>query len=117
MATYTKNKLSGSTNGKGILVTVIATPGDVIHTAVTGTSDYDEIWTYAVNGGSAANELTLEWGGVTVPNDNITVTIPAKSGLYLVTPGLLLQNSLVVRAFAATASGISIHGFVNRIAA
>jgi hypothetical protein len=117
MATYTKAKLSGSTNGRGILVGLIATPGTLVHTAVTGTSDLDEIWLYATNETSTAIELALEWGGVTDPNDNITVTIPAESGLYLVSPGLLLQNSLVVRAYADTASGIVMHGFVNRIAA
>jgi hypothetical protein len=37
--------------------------------------------------------------------------------LYLVVPGLLLTNSLVLKAFAATASEIVLHGYVNRITA
>ena len=46
MATYTKLKLSGSTDGKGIKVTQTATPGDIIHTAHV--SALDEIWLYAL---------------------------------------------------------------------
>ena len=46
MATYSKQLLSGSTNGKGIK---IANTSTTVHTAVAGTSDIDEIWLYAVN--------------------------------------------------------------------
>jgi hypothetical protein len=117
VATYSKIKLSGSTNGRPIKVTQTATAGDTIHTAVTGTSDYDEIWLYAMNSDTSDRKLTIEWGGTTAPDDLIEVTIPAENGLVLVAPGLLLQNALVVKAFAAAANVITIHGFVNRITA
>jgi hypothetical protein len=117
MATYTKNLLSGSTNGKGIKVVATATAGTTIHTAVAGTDDFDEIWIYAVNSDSTARKLTIEWGEATAPDGNIEVTIPAESGLVLVAPGLLLQNTLVVKAFAASANVVILHGYVNRIAA
>lgn len=117
MATYTKRGLSGSTNGKAIKVVQTATAGDTIHTAVAGTSDWDEIWIYAVNSGATSLKLTLEWGEAAAPDGNIEITIPGESGLYLVTPGLLLQNGLVVKAFAASANIICIHGYVNRITA
>lgn len=117
MAAFSKRCLSGSTNGKGIKVAATATPGTTIHTAVTGTTDWDEIWIYAVNSGGAAVKLTLEWGEATAPDGNIEVTIPGESGLVLVTPGLLLQNELVVKAFAGTADVVVLHGFVNRITA
>ena len=113
MATYTKLKLSGSTDGKGIKVTQTATPGDIIHTAHV--SALDEIWLYAVNSSSVAVKLTVEWGQADAPDGNIEVTIPSEQGLVLVIPGLLLTNSLVVKAFAGTANVILIHGFVNRI--
>ena len=48
MATYTKRLLSGSTNGRPIKVAATATPGTTIHTAVTGTTDFDEVWIYNV---------------------------------------------------------------------
>ena len=117
MATYAKQLLSGSTNGKGILVVATATAGTPIHTAVSGTSDIDELWVYAVNAHSADIKLTLEWGEATEPNGNIEQTVPAESGLMLLVPGLLLQNSLVLKAFAGTTNEIVIHGYVNRITA
>lgn len=116
MATFTKVLLSGSTNGRGILVAATATAGTVVHTAVSGTSSLDEIWLYAHNTSASAVKLTLEWGGVTAPNDHIEINVGAEgTGLILVAPGILLQNSLVVRAFAGTANVLNIFGYVNRI--
>jgi hypothetical protein len=49
------------------------------------------------------------------------VTIAAESGLVLIAPGLIIKGNasaaLVVKAFAATADVLTIHGFVNRITA
>jgi len=115
MATYSKVLLSGCVQGKGILVVATETAGTTIHTAVAGTSSMDEVWIYAVNSDTTARKLTLEWGEATAPDGNIELSIPSKSGLVLVIPGLLLQNSLVVKAFAAAANVILIHGYVNRI--
>lgn len=115
MATFSKLPLSGSTNGKGINVNATATLGDTIHTAVAGTSSFDEVWMYAVNTSTSSVKLTVEYGGATAA-DNIEITIPGESGLVLVVPGLFLNNSLVVTAFAGTADVISIHGYVNRVA-
>jgi len=117
MATYAKQLLSGSTNGKGILVVATATAGTTIHTAVSGTSDLDELWVYAVNSSDADVKLTLEWGEATAPDGNIEQTVPTESGLMLLVPGLLLQNSLVLKAFAGTTNVIVIHGYANRITA
>ena len=116
MATYSKQLLSGSTNGKGIKVVATATAGTLIHTAIAGTSSEDEIWLYAHNTSSAVVKLTLEWGGVAAPDDHIEINIGSEgTGLILVAPGILLQNGLVVRAFAGTANVINIFGYVNRI--
>ena len=117
MATFSKRLLSGSTDGKAIKVVQTATAGTTIHTAVSGTSDIDEIWLYAVNSSASSVKLTLEWGEATAPDGNIELSVAAESGLVLLTAGLLLQNSLVVKAFAATANVVMIHGFVNRITA
>ena len=113
MATYTKLKLSGSTDGKGIKVVQTATAGTTIHTAHA--TNLDEIWLYAVNSSDALVKLTIEWGEATAPDGNIELTLPPEAGLTLVIPGLLLTNSLVVKAFAGTANVIIIHGYVNRI--
>lgn len=114
MATFSKIKLSGGTDGKNIKVAATATPGTTIHTAHA--TALDEIWLYAVNSNSADVKLTIEWGEGTAPDGNIEYTVKAENGLYLIVPGLLLTNSLVVKAFAATANVICINGYVNRIA-
>jgi hypothetical protein len=113
MATYTKVQLSGGTTGKNIKVVATATAGTTIHTAHA--TSIDEIWLWRVNSDTTDRKLTIEFGGVAAPDDLIEVTVPAEDGLYLVVPGLTLTNSLVVRAFAATANVLSINGFVNRI--
>jgi len=117
MATFAKQLLSGSTNGKAIKVAATATAGTTIHTAVSGTSNIDEIWLYAVNSSTSDVKLTLEWGEATAPDGNIEQTVPAEAGLMLLTPGLLLQNSLVVKAFAGTADVLTVVGYANRITA
>jgi hypothetical protein len=118
MATFAKDKLSASTDGRAVKVASTATPGTTIHTGPTSTSQFDEIWLYAQNTSTSNVKLTIEWGGTTSPDDLIEITIPAESGLVLITPGLVLKGNataLVVRAFAGTASVINLHGYVNRI--
>jgi hypothetical protein len=117
MATFTKSLLSGSTNGKGVVVVATATTGTTVHTAVSGTTSFDEVWLYAHNTSASSVKLTLEWGETTAPNGNIEINIgPEGTGLVLVSPGILLQNGLVITAFAGTASVINLFGYVNRIA-
>jgi hypothetical protein len=112
-----KRLLSGSTSGKAIKLTQAATPGDVIHTAVAGVvpGTVDEVWLWAYNGHTANVVLTIEFGGAVVPDQNIVVTIPFKSGLIPVVPGLILQNEMAVKAFASVADMLTISGFVNTI--
>jgi hypothetical protein len=119
MATFTKKKLSGSTDGMGIKVTGTSTAATVTvhtcYTTVTTAGLFDEIWMYANNTSSSAVKLTLEWGTATAADGNIELTIAAESGLVLVVPGLILQNTKVVKAFAATADVILLTGYVNQI--
>ena len=115
MATFSKVKLSGSTDGKAVKVAATATAGTTIHTAHS--TSLDEIWLYAHNSSSASVKLTLEWGEATAPDGNIEINIGSEgTGLVLVSPGLLLTNSLVVKAFAGTANVVTLTGYVNRIA-
>lgn len=120
MATFSKTILSGSTDGKAILVAATATAGTLIHTGSSTATTLDEVWLYAMNTDTTARKLTIEWGGVTAPNDLIELTIQPEAGLTLVAPGLLIKgnasSALVVRAFAASANVVTIHGYVNRIA-
>jgi hypothetical protein len=113
---YKKRKLSESSDGRGVKVGATATPGTLIHTALASQapSEYDEILLQAVNTSASGVKLTVEWGGTTAPDDLVEITIPAESGFTEVIPGHVLQNGAAVRAFAATADVIVIHGYVNR---
>ena len=118
MATITKQLLSGSTQGTGIKLTDTSTSGNtdagyLIHTAVSGTTDIDEIWIYACNTNTSAEVLTIEFGGVDV-DDNIKVSINPDETV-LVVPGLPLQNGLLVKGFATVANKINVFGYVNRM--
>lgn len=117
MPSYSRQLLSGSTNGKPIPVTATATPGTAIHTAQAGTSGFDEVYAWASNVTGAAATLTVEWGGTTDPGDHMVkqVSIPANSPPIPIMTGQVLQNGLVARAFSGTASAINITGYVNRI--
>ena len=117
MATFTKKILSGSTDGKAVKVVQTATAGTTIHTGSATATTHDEVWLYAVNSSASSVKLTIEWGEATAPDGNIELSVAAESGLVLVTAGLLLQNSLVVKAFAGTTNVILLHGYVNRITA
>lgn len=119
MATFSKTILSASTDGRAIKVAATAANGTTIHTGPTSTSTLHEVWLYAVNTDTTARKLTVQWGGTTSPDDDIELTIPAESGLVLVSPGLLLKGNataLVVRAYASAASVVNVTGYVNVIA-
>lgn len=114
---FTRNKLSGSTNGKSIKVAATATAGTTIHTAVAGTSSWDEVYAWVTNTSTAPVALTIEFGGTTDP-DNLIVkalVIPPSSPPIPILTGQILQNSLVVGAFAGTANVLLITGYVNSI--
>lgn len=113
---FRKRKLSASDKGRGIKVAATASAGTLIHTALSNiaANDWDEITIRAVNTSSSAVKLTIEWGGSTSPDDLIEVTIPAESGFTEVIAGHVLNEGAEIRAFAATADVIVLHGFVNR---
>lgn len=120
MASFSKVLLSGSTQGRGISVSAAATPGTPVHATGTSSSIQDEVWLYAVNSDTTNQKLTIEFGGTTVPNDQIEFTVKAENGLYLIVPGLVLTGTgaaaNTIRAFCNGGSGlINIFGYVNRI--
>ena len=118
MATFSREKLSGSTNGKSVKIAATATPGTTVHTAVAGTTSWDEIYVWITNTSANAVALTIEFGGVTDP-DNLIVkglSIPANSPPIPIITGQMLQNGLVVSMFAGTANVLLATGYVNRIA-
>ena len=117
MATAVKRKLSGSTAGMGIKIAQTATLGTTIHVSTSETIEgsFDEIWLWAYNSHSEDVLLTIEFGDAVAPTHNISVTIPKLSGLVPVVPGLILQDSKTVTAFAAVGDVVTLSGFVNRM--
>jgi hypothetical protein len=113
---FKKRKLSASVDGRGIKVANTASPGTLIHTAIgsIAANEFDEVWIRAINTSASAVKLTIEWGGTGNPDDQVEITIPAESGFSEVISGHVLQNGAQVKAFAATANVIMLHGFVNR---
>ncbi len=115
MPSISRQLLSGSTNGRMIQITGTATgSANTIHTAVSGTTNIDEIYLWAINTGTSDVLLSIEFGGTGAANE-IDFVIPGQVGLIEVVNKLVLNNNLVVKAFAATGSVINIGGYVNRI--
>lgn len=114
MPVGTKNILSGSTSGRGILIVATATAGTIIHTATAGATNFDEIWIWGTNSTGTDRLLSIEFGGVTSPGDLIEDTIVSDDNSILMVPGWLLNGGLVVRGFASLANAVSCFGFVNQ---
>lgn len=112
---YKKRKLSASSDGRGVKVEAISSPGTLIHTALANVAanEWDEVWLRVVNTTASAVKLTIEWGDTTA-DDQIEITIPPEAGFTEVIPGHVLQNGMEVRAFAASANALIVHGYVNR---
>ena len=108
----TKMKMSGSTDGRAVKITQTATAGDIMHTAHA--TSLDELWLWLVNSSASPVKATIEFGGVTSPDDLIEKTIAAEVGPVLIIPGLLVTGSVIVRAFAASANVVMGVGYVNR---
>ena len=118
MATYSKQYLSGGgANGTGIELAVDSGTYTTIHTSSGTAGHIDEIWLYASNTDTSDIKVTLKFGGTDDPDDIIEVTVGAEAGLVLLVPGLILKGgSLVLLGAAATASKVTVFGYVNRIA-
>lgn len=118
MATYSRVLLGGSTNGKEIAVAGSSvTSTTTIHTAIAGTSSFDEVYLWATNVNSSAATLSITWGNTTTA-DHIcsSLSLPANSPPIPIVTGQVLNNGLLVGAYSGTVSVINLGGFVNRIA-
>lgn len=116
MATITKLPLSASSNGKSILIAGTSGSATEVHTAVTGTTDFDEVWLYATNNATSSISCSILWGEDGAAGKTTAVISP-QQGRTLIVDGRLLQNSLVIKSYADITNTISIDGFINRITA
>lgn len=119
MAIYSKQLLSGSTNGKAIKIAATTSVGTTIHATGTSATIIDEVWLYAYNSDATAVTLTIQFGGTTAVDNDIKLLIPATSGLTLVVPGLILTGTgsaaNTISSYASTANVITVSGYVNRV--
>ena len=114
--TQTLRPLSGSTDGRPIQISQTSTAGNTIHTATSQNGDDDNadlVVLYATNTSGSNVILTLEHGGTGTAN-NVKHTVPANGTIPL--GEYLLQNSLVLAAFAGTTNVINVYGYVLRSA-
>ena len=116
MATLTKIPLSASTHGRGVLVASNAIgTGTTIHAAQATTTDGlgDEVVLYAYNSNTTTETLVIGFGGTADPGDLQKFDIPPGQTIPVIS-GLLLRNSLVVKAASTTANKVSLFGYVLR---
>ncbi|HEC26695.1 MAG TPA: hypothetical protein ENI67_04715 [Gammaproteobacteria bacterium] len=109
----TNGILSGSTNGKYIPIIATGTPGTLIHTAIAAIDRLDRVYLYAVNNHTAAVTVTVEFGDTTAAT-NVVLTIPSKSGKYVLLNGDVLQNALTANVFASVTAVVACSGYVLR---
>jgi hypothetical protein len=117
MSAYSRVLLSGSTDGKPIVVSGTNSAGaNTIHTAVAGSAAFDEIYLFAVNVTNAAATLTIEWGDTADPGGHLihAYSVGANSAPVPLAMGLPLNNAKVVKAFSGTGSAINLVGWVSR---
>lgn len=115
--TYSRQLLSGSTNGRPIEVATIATPGTTIHTVqATGTDAREEVHLFAANRSTATMPLTIEHGG-TATTDQIMVHIKSQAGYFRIDPGTsFTATTSIIRAFTTgtATDALALTGWVNR---
>ena len=103
---------TGSTNLTGTAALTLQT-GQIIHSGVAGTSQYDEVFLYAMNRANSGVYLMLQWGAVT-SGASIQTTVPPNDGPTLVSPGMVINSGSIVRAYSNVANHISVQGYVQR---
>ena len=118
MAIYTKEALSQGSNGLGVQITSTTSPGVAIHNSPSGTTSWDEVWLWVTNNdpGNDDEALTILWGDSNYSKWTVAENITIDSGLKLVVPGLILQNSQSVFGWAnVDNTALTVFGYVNRI--
>jgi hypothetical protein len=120
MATYTKQLLSESANGKAVNITGTGVSTTLIHTTATSASSTDEVWLYATNSTTSDITLNLLYGGTNFTNDILFEgVIEAYGGSVLICPGLIARGDgttgFSIYGNSSVATGINVFGYVNRI--
>lgn len=113
MATFTREYLSHSVDGKAI---TLGTSLTNVHTTVADAKD--EVYLWVTNTSGSIQELIVSWGGSANPADRIChlVPIPPNSPPVRILDGQTIGNGKVVQAACnASATALIVSGHVNRI--
>lgn len=120
MATYSKELLSESSNGKSITVAASGSSTTALHTTASAATSIDEVWLYATNHTDSDVILNVLYGGTNFTTDVLFKgVIEAYAGSVLICPGLIAKGDgttgLSIYGNVSVASSINIFGYVNRI--
>lgn len=111
----TREKASASTNGRGVKVAATSTPGTAVHVVTSDADHLDHVTLWARNTDTALVTLSVEWGGVTDPDDLQVFPLPPDDRWYLLGPGFSFDGGVTIAAFASVADKVVVMAEVNRI--
>lgn len=110
---------SESTDWRGIKLDKTATPGNLIHIALTDIDAIDVVYLWAENtgsgGGTTKAVVTVEFGGVAKPADLMVREVPLHSALRIVNGRSIKGDALEIRAFTDLSNEVNVWGYINRI--
>ena len=112
MPAITRVPLSGSTNGRPIGLSNVAST-TIIHTATSTADVVDQMILACTNVTAGILKLILEVGG-TAFGDQLEFQIPANHTLALPI-NLQLSGGVIVYGVAPAATNLLVHGYVQRI--
>jgi hypothetical protein len=110
---------SASVQGLPIKIAATSSPGTLIHTGQTSSTLVDRYTLALFNSDTVERAVTVEFGGVLAPDQNIVIAVPPRAGLTYVLQGNPLLGSgaaaLTTRVFCATANVITCIGWIMRV--
>jgi hypothetical protein len=106
--------LSGSTNGRPIQITQVATLGDTIHTAVATAGFVDKVWIYLSNTNNVQETVTIEFGAAGAALE-LDFVVPAND-TTLAVAGFAIGGAAgqVITAYATLANVVNVAGYFER---
>lgn len=121
MATWSRQQLSGSSNGLPIPINATSSPGTTIHALSTATTSKDAVYVWVWNLATTQSQVTHEMF-TTGSNFQMVQTIPAQDGAYAMIPGIPLTGSTATGSttsntlyiFATASNRIAAFGYVDR---
>ena len=117
MATISKDKLSGSVDGKPIAVPINTGTFATVHTGPTSTSDFDEVFIYCCNANGSVNEqVTIRLNGSS--NDGKIKAVVPPQETVLIVPGIPIKGNgtpIVIDVGGSSNGSANVFGYVNKI--